>query len=163
MYLICILWRNFKWPFIVSVKQDFLLLKLLTFRQAIAKWCLATSPLMESYLQVLAMIRRQGYFTKLELIKVILISDILKYLSFCIFPQMSMNYRISWCLKTLIEFLFVQAVLWNMDTLKLKSTLEEHNLLITDVRFSSISTRLATSSFDKSVRVWEADSVSTWP
>lgn len=58
----------------------------------------------------------------------------------------------------------VQAILWNMDTLKLKSTLEEHSLLITDVRFSPNSTRLATSSFDKTVRVWDADNVSTsWP
>lgn len=53
-----------------------------------------------------------------------------------------------------------QAVLWNMDTLKLKSSLEEHSLLITDVRFSPNSTRLATSSFDKTVRVWDADNVS---
>jgi hypothetical protein len=50
-----------------------------------------------------------------------------------------------------------KAVLWNMDTLKLKSSLEEHSLLITDVRFSPNSTRLATSSFDKTVRVWDAD------
>lgn len=47
-----------------------------------------------------------------------------------------------------------------MDTLKLKSSLEEHSLLITDVRFSPNSTRLATSSFDKTVRVWDADNVS---
>eukprot|EP01018_Ginkgo_biloba_P009921 Gb_06853 [translate_table: standard] len=53
-----------------------------------------------------------------------------------------------------------KAVLWNMDTLKLKSTLEEHSLLITDVRFSPNSTRLATSSFDKTVRVWDADNPS---
>ncbi|BBM98641.1 hypothetical protein Mp_1g15050 [Marchantia polymorpha subsp. ruderalis] len=50
--------------------------------------------------------------------------------------------------------------LWNMDTLKLKSTLEEHSLLITDVRFSPNSARLATSSFDKTVRVWDADNPS---
>jgi WD40 repeat protein len=54
-----------------------------------------------------------------------------------------------------------QAVLWNMDTLKLKNSLEEHSLLITDVRFSPNSTRLATSSFDKTVRVWDAENVST--
>lgn len=47
-----------------------------------------------------------------------------------------------------------------MDTLKLKNSLEEHSLLITDVRFSPNSTRLATSSFDKTVRVWDADNVS---
>ena len=55
---------------------------------------------MESYLQVLAMIKRQGYFMKLELIKVILMPDILeektlKYPSVCIFTQMSMNDYIS--------------------------------------------------------------------
>jgi WD40 repeat protein len=53
-----------------------------------------------------------------------------------------------------------KAVLWNMDTLKLKNSLEEHSLLITDVRFSPNSTRLATSSFDKTVRVWDAENPS---
>lgn len=43
--------------------------------------------------------------------------------------------------------------------LKRKSALEEHSLLITDVRFSPGMTRLATSSFDKTVRVWDADNV----
>ncbi|AQK90548.1 Transcriptional corepressor LEUNIG [Zea mays] len=47
--------------------------------------------------------------------------------------------------------------LWNADTLKQKSMLEEHSLLITDVRFSPSTPRLATSSFDKTVRVWDAD------
>ncbi|RWW00103.1 hypothetical protein GW17_00036948, partial [Ensete ventricosum] len=50
-----------------------------------------------------------------------------------------------------------KAVLWHADTLKPKSTLEEHTLLITDVRFSPSMPRLATSSFDKTVRVWDAD------
>ncbi|KAM7493211.1 hypothetical protein LguiB_027820 [Lonicera macranthoides] len=50
-----------------------------------------------------------------------------------------------------------KAVLWYTDTLKLKTTLEEHTSLITDVRFSPSMPRLATSSFDKSVRVWDAD------
>ncbi|KAH9312315.1 hypothetical protein KI387_027350, partial [Taxus chinensis] len=50
-----------------------------------------------------------------------------------------------------------KAVLWNMDTLKQESTLEEHNHLITDVRFSPNLARLATSSFDRTVRVWDAD------
>lgn len=53
-----------------------------------------------------------------------------------------------------------KAVLWNMETLGVESTLEEHNLLITDVRFSPNSARLATSSFDKTVRVWDADNPS---
>lgn len=54
----------------------------------------------------------------------------------------------------------MQAVLWYTDTLKTKTTLEEHSMLITDVRFSPSMPRLATSSFDKTVRVWDADSVS---
>ncbi|KAI3691134.1 hypothetical protein L2E82_49352 [Cichorium intybus] len=48
-------------------------------------------------------------------------------------------------------------VLWYTDSLKPKTTLEEHSLLITDVRFSPSMPRLATSSFDKTVRVWDAD------
>ncbi|WRX33310.1 WD40 repeat - like 10 [Theobroma cacao] len=51
-----------------------------------------------------------------------------------------------------------KAVLWYTETLKPKSTLEEHSSLITDVRFSPSMSRLATSSFDKTVRVWDADS-----
>ncbi|KAK4485854.1 hypothetical protein RD792_008502 [Penstemon davidsonii] len=50
-----------------------------------------------------------------------------------------------------------KAVLWYTDTLKTKTTLEEHSSLITDVRFSPSMARLATSSFDKTVRVWDAD------
>eukprot|EP00250_Pteridium_aquilinum_P020315 c24782_g2_i2 orf=425-1324(-) len=53
-----------------------------------------------------------------------------------------------------------KAVLWSTETLKLKSTLQEHNLLITDVRFSPHSTLLATSSFDKTVKVWDAENPS---
>ncbi|KAA8550638.1 hypothetical protein F0562_002322 [Nyssa sinensis] len=49
-----------------------------------------------------------------------------------------------------------KAVLWNMDTLQTESTLEEHQYLITDVRFRPNSTQLATASFDKSVRLWDA-------
>ncbi|XP_078168203.1 transcriptional corepressor LEUNIG isoform X2 [Carex rostrata] len=52
-----------------------------------------------------------------------------------------------------------KAVLWHVDSLKAKSTLEEHSLLITDVRFSPSTPRLATSSFDRTVRVWDADNV----
>ncbi|XP_052198376.1 transcriptional corepressor LEUNIG-like [Diospyros lotus] len=50
-----------------------------------------------------------------------------------------------------------KAVLWYTDTLKPKSTLEEHSALVTDVRFSPSMQCLATSSFDKTVRVWDAD------
>ncbi|XP_073055404.1 transcriptional corepressor LEUNIG-like isoform X3 [Primulina eburnea] len=53
-----------------------------------------------------------------------------------------------------------KAVLWYTDTLKPKSTLEEHSSLITDIRFSPSMARLATSSFDKTVRVWDADNPS---
>ncbi|XAR69342.1 hypothetical protein NMG60_11000888 [Bertholletia excelsa] len=50
-----------------------------------------------------------------------------------------------------------KAVLWDTDTLRAKSILEEHSSLITDVRFSPSISRLATSSFDKTVRVWDAE------
>jgi len=54
----------------------------------------------------------------------------------------------------------MQVSLWNADNVKQKSMLEEHSLLITDVRFSPSTPRLATSSFDKTVRVWDAANVS---
>lgn len=49
-----------------------------------------------------------------------------------------------------------KAVLWNMDTLQTESTPEEHQCLITDIRFRPNSTQFATASFDKSVRIWDA-------
>ncbi|KAL7084421.1 hypothetical protein ACP275_14G222400 [Erythranthe tilingii] len=49
-----------------------------------------------------------------------------------------------------------KAVLWNMDTLQTQTTMEEHQYSITDVRFRPNSTQLATVSFDKSVRIWDA-------
>ncbi|KAA8543476.1 hypothetical protein F0562_021029 [Nyssa sinensis] len=49
-----------------------------------------------------------------------------------------------------------KAVLWNMDTLQTESTPEEHQFLITDIRFRPNSTQVATASFDKSVRLWDA-------
>ncbi|XP_077229855.1 transcriptional corepressor LEUNIG_HOMOLOG-like isoform X2 [Tasmannia lanceolata] len=49
-----------------------------------------------------------------------------------------------------------KAVLWNMDTLETVNTPEEHTLIITDVRFRPNSTQLATSSFDRTVRLWDA-------
>ncbi|KAF8389031.1 hypothetical protein HHK36_025716 [Tetracentron sinense] len=52
-----------------------------------------------------------------------------------------------------------KAVLWYTDSLKTKTTLEEHSSMITDVRFSPSLPRLATSSFDKTVRVWDADNL----
>jgi len=53
----------------------------------------------------------------------------------------------------------MQVFLWNTETLKQKSILEEHSQLITDVRFSPSTPFLATSSFDKTVRVWDTDNV----
>ncbi|TYI61279.1 hypothetical protein E1A91_D10G161800v1 [Gossypium mustelinum] len=49
-----------------------------------------------------------------------------------------------------------KAVLWNMETLETECTPEEHTHIITDIRFRPNSTQLATSSFDTTVRVWDA-------
>ncbi|XP_052170866.1 transcriptional corepressor LEUNIG_HOMOLOG-like [Diospyros lotus] len=49
-----------------------------------------------------------------------------------------------------------KAVIWHMDTLQTENTPEEHQFLITDIRFRPNSTQLATASFDKSVRLWDA-------
>ncbi|XP_028126917.1 transcriptional corepressor LEUNIG_HOMOLOG-like [Camellia sinensis] len=46
-----------------------------------------------------------------------------------------------------------KVVLWSMDTLKTEITPEEHQYLITDVRFRPNSSQLATASFDKSLRL----------
>ncbi|XP_022733295.1 transcriptional corepressor LEUNIG_HOMOLOG-like isoform X1 [Durio zibethinus] len=57
-----------------------------------------------------------------------------------------------------------KAVLWNMDTLQTECTSEEHTHIITDIRFRPNSTQLATSSFDTTLRVWDAaqPSYSIW-
>ncbi|OWM86493.1 hypothetical protein CDL15_Pgr026385 [Punica granatum] len=49
-----------------------------------------------------------------------------------------------------------KVILWNMETFQTESTPEEHTHIITDVRFRPNSTQLATSSFDTTVRVWDA-------
>ncbi|CAN1146921.1 Transcriptional corepressor LEUNIG_HOMOLOG [Linum perenne] len=49
-----------------------------------------------------------------------------------------------------------KVVLWNMETLHTESTPEDHAHIITDVRFRPNSTQLATSSFDTTVRLWDA-------
>ncbi|KAJ7957724.1 Transcriptional corepressor LEUNIG [Quillaja saponaria] len=49
-----------------------------------------------------------------------------------------------------------KVVIWNMETLQTEATPEEHALIITDVRFRPNSTQLATSSFDTTVRLWDA-------
>ncbi|XP_010940733.1 transcriptional corepressor LEUNIG_HOMOLOG isoform X2 [Elaeis guineensis] len=50
-----------------------------------------------------------------------------------------------------------KAILWNMDTYQTESTPEEHTSIITDVRFRPNSSQLATSSFDRTVRLWNAE------
>ncbi|GMI97695.1 ROTUNDA 2, LEUNIG [Hibiscus trionum] len=50
-----------------------------------------------------------------------------------------------------------KAALWCTESFALKSSLEEHSQWITDVRFSSSMSRLATTSADGTVRVWDAD------
>lgn len=46
-----------------------------------------------------------------------------------------------------------------MDTKQTESTPEDHTLIITDVRFRPNSTHLATSSLDRTVRLWNAAEV----
>ncbi|XP_028777477.1 uncharacterized protein LOC114734116 [Neltuma alba] len=46
--------------------------------------------------------------------------------------------------------------IWNMETFDCVSTSESHSLLITDVRFRPGSTIFATSSADKTVKIWDA-------
>ena len=48
-----------------------------------------------------------------------------------------------------------------METLQTESTPEEHGMIITDVRFRPNSTQLATSSFDTTVRIWDAAKVNS--
>lgn len=53
-----------------------------------------------------------------------------------------------------------QAVLWNMETFQTQYTAEEHAVIITDVRFRPNSNQLATSSFDRTIKLWNAADVS---
>lgn len=46
--------------------------------------------------------------------------------------------------------------LWNMDNFKIDTKIEEHTNFITDIRFKTNSTQLATSSSDGTVRLWNA-------
>ncbi|XP_030552890.1 transcriptional corepressor LEUNIG-like isoform X2 [Rhodamnia argentea] len=50
-----------------------------------------------------------------------------------------------------------RATFWCTESLRLKSKLEEHSESITDARFSTRMPRFATSSADKTVRIWDAD------
>ncbi|XP_030477206.1 transcriptional corepressor LEUNIG_HOMOLOG [Syzygium oleosum] len=49
-----------------------------------------------------------------------------------------------------------KVILWNVETFQTESTPEEHTHIITDVRFRPNTTLLATSSFDTTIRVWDA-------
>ncbi|XVE51362.1 hypothetical protein DITRI_Ditri02bG0034100 [Diplodiscus trichospermus] len=49
-----------------------------------------------------------------------------------------------------------KVLIWNMDTLDFAETSQCHSLLITDVRFRPSSTIFATSSFDKTVQIWDS-------
>ncbi|KAK3028072.1 hypothetical protein RJ639_039363 [Escallonia herrerae] len=50
-----------------------------------------------------------------------------------------------------------RAILWCTDSREQMSTLEEHSHAITDIRFSPTMPWLATSSLDKTVRVWDVE------
>ncbi|OWM65993.1 hypothetical protein CDL15_Pgr015418 [Punica granatum] len=50
-----------------------------------------------------------------------------------------------------------KATLWCTGSFSMMSKLEEHSMCITDVRFSPSMPRLATSSADKTVRIWNVD------
>ncbi|KDP32542.1 hypothetical protein JCGZ_14754 [Jatropha curcas] len=54
-----------------------------------------------------------------------------------------------------------KVVLWDTEreNLKSKTILEEHSSLITDVRFSPSMRQLVTSSFDKTVKVWDTNEI----
>ncbi|KAK9906940.1 hypothetical protein M0R45_002557 [Rubus argutus] len=49
-----------------------------------------------------------------------------------------------------------KVLIWNMETFDVVKTSEEHSHLITDVRFKPNSTIFATSSFDRTVKIWDA-------
>ncbi|TKY71717.1 Transcriptional corepressor LEUNIG [Spatholobus suberectus] len=53
--------------------------------------------------------------------------------------------------------------IWNMETFDCVTTTETHSLIVTDVRFRPCSTIFATSSFDRSVRLWDAARVRFQP
>ncbi|KAJ6999841.1 transcriptional corepressor LEUNIG-like isoform X2 [Populus alba x Populus x berolinensis] len=46
--------------------------------------------------------------------------------------------------------------IWNMADFQASNSSEEHSHLVTDVRFRPSSSILATASFDKTVRIWDA-------
>lgn len=127
--------------------------KQILLEQAQAKLFAVTSLQMASCLLLVAMTRRSVPRAQIYLL-----------LSEWIFTGNSTKYVLSSKRRQHMTIISVgsglQAVLWHTDTLKSKTNLEEHSSLITDVRFSPSMPRLATSSFDKTVRVWDADNVS---
>ncbi|KAJ6844106.1 transcriptional corepressor LEUNIG-like protein isoform X3 [Iris pallida] len=49
-----------------------------------------------------------------------------------------------------------KVVIWNMENGETQNTPEEHTHIVKDIRFRPDSTQLATSSFDRTVRLWNA-------
>ncbi|KAI5356253.1 hypothetical protein L3X38_009148 [Prunus dulcis] len=60
------------------------------------------------------------------------------------------------CFSLICPTLETKVVVWNMGTLQTESTPEGHSSIISDVRFRPNSTQLTTSSFDTTVRLWDA-------
>lgn len=49
-----------------------------------------------------------------------------------------------------------KVLIWNIENGETENTPEDHTHIITDIRFRPDSTQLATSSFDRTVRLWNA-------
>ncbi|XP_068653907.1 transcriptional corepressor LEUNIG_HOMOLOG-like [Aristolochia californica] len=50
----------------------------------------------------------------------------------------------------------MKVTVWNMDTFDFQTSADEHSLVITDIRFKPNSTFFATSSYDTTVKIWDA-------
>ncbi|GJY38767.1 transcriptional corepressor LEUNIG-like protein isoform X2 [Tanacetum coccineum] len=55
-----------------------------------------------------------------------------------------------------------KATLWCTNSRETKATLDGHSQAITDIRFSPSMLRLATSSQDKTVRIWDLENATLW-
>ncbi|XP_042520738.1 transcriptional corepressor LEUNIG-like isoform X2 [Macadamia integrifolia] len=53
-----------------------------------------------------------------------------------------------------------KVIVWNLDAVDFKCSSEDHSLLITDVRFRRSSSILATSSYDRTVQIWDTNDLS---
>ncbi|KVH93843.1 WD40 repeat-containing protein [Cynara cardunculus var. scolymus] len=53
----------------------------------------------------------------------------------------------------------MQASLWCTNSREIKATFDGHSQAITDIRFSPSMLRIATSSLDKTVRIWDIENV----